>query len=84
MQAQRWINSILIKLHRWQELSRSRRDLRQLNDRLLKDIGLSQAEAEREANRPFWDDGMSTDETLQRNQVPTQTTCTRATCIAKS
>lgn len=32
-----------------------RRALRQLDERQLKDIGLSRADALREASRPFWD-----------------------------
>ena len=34
---------------------RERRSLMQLDDRGLKDIGLSRADADREWNRPFWD-----------------------------
>lgn len=29
-----------------------------LDQRMLKDIGISRAEAEREASRPFWSDGI--------------------------
>lgn len=36
---------------RWQQ----RRDLRELTDDQLRDIGLTRAEARREAARPFWD-----------------------------
>ena len=36
------------------ELRRSRRALMQLNDRQLRDIGVSRDEAYREATRPFW------------------------------
>ncbi len=39
----------------WLETARSRRDLAGLGDAALKDIGLSRADAEREARRPFWD-----------------------------
>ena len=34
---------------------RSRRELGQMNDRMLADIGLSRSEAQTEANRKFWD-----------------------------
>lgn len=34
---------------------KSRRHLARLDDRLLKDIGLTRAQAKRESNRPFWD-----------------------------
>lgn len=39
----------------WQELARQRRALFTLDERLLKDIGITRADAEREASRPFWD-----------------------------
>jgi uncharacterized protein YjiS (DUF1127 family) len=39
---------------RWHELARQRRALLALDDRMLKDIGISRAEAEGEACRPFW------------------------------
>lgn len=34
---------------------RQRRDLARLDDRALKDIGISREQADREARRPFWD-----------------------------
>lgn len=39
----------------WREIARERRELRRLSEALAKDIGISRAEAEREADRPFWD-----------------------------
>lgn len=33
---------------------RSRRDLLALDDRMLKDIGISRADAFREGDKPFW------------------------------
>ena len=41
-------------LELWQERSRQRRQLLELDDRLLKDIGVSRADVEREAYKPFW------------------------------
>ncbi len=41
---------------RWQELARQRRALLSLDARMLADIGVSQADAAREAARPFWHD----------------------------
>lgn len=38
----------------WYERWRQRQHLKDLDDHLLKDIGLSRAEAEGEAARPFW------------------------------
>ena len=39
----------------WQEVARQRRALLKLDERLLKDIGITRADAEHEASRPFWD-----------------------------
>lgn len=44
------------RLHRWRMLARERYLLRTLSDRMLQDIGLSRLDAEREGNRPFWDE----------------------------
>jgi uncharacterized protein YjiS (DUF1127 family) len=44
-------------LLRWQELARERRALMRLDDHMLKDIGITRADAQREAERPFWDEG---------------------------
>jgi len=47
---------------RWNQLSQQRRQLREMDDRLLADIGLSQADVERVAGRRFWDDPLRTGE----------------------
>jgi len=36
-------------------LRSSRRDLAELDDRMLKDLGISRAQAQFEANRPVWE-----------------------------
>lgn len=41
---------------RWRQLARERRALLELDDRLLKDIGISRYDALGEASRPFWDE----------------------------
>lgn len=38
----------------WLSTSRERRTLAELPDHILLDIGITRAEAEREARRPFW------------------------------
>ena len=38
----------------WHERARQRRRLLELDDRMLKDIGVSRADAVREASKPFW------------------------------
>jgi uncharacterized protein YjiS (DUF1127 family) len=54
----KWPAAISALLLRWLELSRQRRDLAQLDNRLLRDIGVDRIDAVREARRPFWDDPM--------------------------
>jgi uncharacterized protein YjiS (DUF1127 family) len=47
-------DSWLALLRTWYQRRRSRILLSQLDDRSLKDIGLTYYEAEHEANKPFW------------------------------
>lgn len=54
------------RLQEWHNTALQRRQLRGLSDRMLKDIGLSRADAEREARRPFWETGPSSDRSLRR------------------
>ncbi len=46
--------ALLKRLNEYRELSRQRRQLAQLPDYLLKDIGISRADALKEADKPFW------------------------------
>ncbi len=46
---------LVLALLRWHELAQQRRRLLSLDDRMLKDIGITRAEAMREGMRPFWD-----------------------------
>ena len=55
--ARSWAARALIRLMRWHETARERRALLALSDHMLKDIGITRAEAEREAGRPFWQGG---------------------------
>jgi uncharacterized protein YjiS (DUF1127 family) len=41
-------------LRRWRELARQRRQLAELDDRLLRDIGLTRADVGAELRKPFW------------------------------
>jgi len=40
----------------WRQRSRERRELQNLDYRALRDLGLSQAMIQYEANKPFWRD----------------------------
>jgi uncharacterized protein YjiS (DUF1127 family) len=48
--AQRAVDLVLI----WHERARQRRHLESLNDRMLRDIGLTRADVLAEASKPFW------------------------------
>lgn len=49
------VDKIIAKLLLWRRTSMQREELGKMSDELLKDIGISRAEAGREAQRPFWD-----------------------------
>lgn len=42
------------RVHKWLELRRSRSALARLDTRMLKDIGVSELDAQTECDRPFW------------------------------
>ncbi|TMU23268.1 DUF1127 domain-containing protein [Halomonas sp. ATBC28] len=44
------------RIYRWYQLRRERDSLRHLSDDMLKDIGISRDDVQRESRRPFWDD----------------------------
>ena len=48
------LTRVVAAVDRWLELRRQRRALLALNDNLLKDIGLSPADAWQEGRKPFW------------------------------
>ncbi len=47
-------DQVLAILQEWRRRIRGRQELARLDDRMLKDIGLSHAEREFLANKPFW------------------------------
>ena len=49
-----WLRSAVESMFAWDGRARSRRQLCDLDDRLLKDIGISRADALCEALKPFW------------------------------
>ena len=49
-----WIKRAVDTVLTWHERARERRQLMQLIDRMLSDIGISRAEASGEAEKPFW------------------------------
>ena len=53
-QAHRLISAAFDTLAAWHERMRQRRRLGELDDRLLKDIGLTRADVAIETSKPFW------------------------------
>ena len=50
----RFIFKCLANIVIWQERAEQRQALTELNSHMLKDIGISQSDAYREARKPFW------------------------------
>jgi len=46
---------LLARVAEWQQRSAGRRELLNLTERDLRDIGVTRSEAEAEANKPFWE-----------------------------
>lgn len=51
---QRFAANVFTTVLEWQERARQRRRLSELDDRMLKDIGLTRADVSREVEKPFW------------------------------
>lgn len=49
-----WMIDLFDRFATWSERRRQRRALEALPDHLLSDIGISRADAEQEAHKPFW------------------------------
>ena len=49
-----FLQACLARIVVWSARARERRLLLELDDRSLKDLGLSRADARREAAKPFW------------------------------
>ncbi len=49
-----WLTTLFDRFATWSERRRQRRALEALPDHLLSDIGISRADAEQEAHKPFW------------------------------
>ena len=50
------LGDILAMVARWAERSAQRRHLLELEDYLLRDMGVTRADVEHEASKPFWVD----------------------------
>ena len=49
-----FVTRLFDRLFSWQDRARQRRQLSELDDRLLRDIGISRTEVEHEMALPFW------------------------------
>jgi len=50
----RLVSRVFDVILRWEDRARGRKELAQLDDRLLRDIGLNRIDALRESDKPFW------------------------------
>lgn len=48
------VRTVMDMLIRWQERSNMRKQLAEMDERMLKDIGISHAQVRWEAAKPFW------------------------------
>jgi len=49
------VDRVLAEVSCWIEVAKQRRELMDLDDRMLKDIGINRAKANSEGHRHFWD-----------------------------
>ena len=50
----RFFTTLLVRFSEWQERAQQRAHLACMDERMLKDIGINQVDAAREATKPFW------------------------------
>ena len=50
----RVLTNLLTRFSEWQERAEQRHHLAGMDERMLKDIGVTQVDAVREATKPFW------------------------------
>lgn len=50
----RLITDVFATVLEWQERARQRRQLSELDERMLQDIGVTRADVDREIAKPFW------------------------------
>jgi uncharacterized protein YjiS (DUF1127 family) len=55
MRTTAWRKVALARLDEWQQRSAGRRELLNLTERDLRDIGITRNDAQVEANKPFWE-----------------------------
>jgi uncharacterized protein YjiS (DUF1127 family) len=48
------LEAVATAFYQWRDRVRQRKMLARLDDRLLRDIGLSRSDVEREVQKPFW------------------------------
>ena len=49
-----FLSDVRAALREWRRRKNSRLELARLDERMLRDIGLTRAEADHEINKPFW------------------------------
>ena len=64
------VKRVMAKILVWREIYVERTTLSKMSDDLLKDIGISKAEADHEANRHFWDTSSFKDMSRLKSHIP--------------
>ncbi len=49
-----WLATVIATSELWLERARERRGLMRLNEHMLRDVGITRAQAEAEGQKPFW------------------------------
>ena len=49
-----WLRRVRDTIRLWQDRTRGRQQLRDLDDHVLRDIGITRLQADAEASKPFW------------------------------
>jgi uncharacterized protein YjiS (DUF1127 family) len=52
--SRRLLPTLMGRFRSWRERARGRHLLQQLDDRMLRDVGLTRSDVERECNKHFW------------------------------
>jgi uncharacterized protein YjiS (DUF1127 family) len=52
--ADKVVGAVVTRIFSWQERARERHRMKALSDAMLRDIGVSRADIDRESRKPFW------------------------------
>jgi len=52
--ADKLVGAVMTRIFAWQDRARERHRMKALSDAMLRDIGVSRADIDRECRKPFW------------------------------